>query len=271
MNKKYNTLVIAHRGFSGRYPENTLIAIEEAVRYAQMVEIDIQLSKDNIPIVFHDSNLKRTTNGIGKVKEKTLNEIKQLDAGLWFSENFRGTKIPTLEEVLELTKDKIILNIEIKKSSVSKKNSIIEEASLELVNKYQMHDQVIFSSFSTLALKRIKQMNPEIKTALLTRARFIDMSIIQAKRLNVISIHDDKRFFKRNIIKKSHENNLNINVYTINKKSEMTKFIKKGVNGIFTDYPDILNQTLNDLNSNNKTGLISKIGNAVKNKIKLKK
>jgi glycerophosphoryl diester phosphodiesterase len=267
MNKKYDILIIAHRGFSGRYPENTLIAIEEAIKYSQMIEIDIQLSKDNVLVVFHDLSLKRTTNGTGRVKDKTLKELKELDAGLWFSENFRGVKIPTLEEVLKLTKDKIFLNIEIKKSSVSKKHSLIEKLALELVNKYKMQDQVIFSSFSYLALKRIKLINPEIKTALLTRARLIDTSIIQAKKLNVISINDDKRFFKKRIIEKSHKNNLKINVYTINKKREMIKFIKKGVNGIFTDYPDILSQTLNELNSNNKISLINKIGKFVKNKI----
>lgn len=266
-NKKYNTLIIAHRGFSGRYPENTLIAIEEAIRFSDMIEIDVQLSKDNIPVVFHDSNLKRTTNVAGKLNQRTLQELKELDAGSWFSINFRNEKIPTLEEVLKIIKDRILLNIEIKKSSVFKENSIIEEKILELIKKYKIQEQIIISSFSSLALKRIKILEPEIKTAILTRARFLDLSITKAKKLNTLYIHDDKKFFKRNIIRKSHENNLKINVYTINKKNEMIKFIKKGVDGIFTDYPDILNQVLNDINSNQKSSLIAKIGNSLKNRI----
>ncbi|GIW23545.1 MAG: hypothetical protein KatS3mg068_2552 [Candidatus Sericytochromatia bacterium] len=182
-NKKYNTLIIAHRGFSGRYPENTLIAIEEAIRFSDMIEIDVQLSKDNIPVVFHDSNLKRTTNVAGKLNQRTLQELKELDAGSWFSINFRNEKIPTLEEVLKIIKDRILLNIEIKKSSVFKENSIIEEKILELIKKYKIQEQIIISSFSSLALKRIKILEPEIKTAILTRARFLDLSITKAKKI----------------------------------------------------------------------------------------
>ena len=119
--------IIAHRGASKESPENTLSAFQRAIELgSDYIELDVHLSKDGIPVVIHDTHLSRTTNHIlnERVNDKTLKEIKALDAGLWFNEAYIGEKIPTLEEVLLLDRNKTGLMIEIKKSHSSCKKIV---------------------------------------------------------------------------------------------------------------------------------------------------
>ncbi|HEY9876224.1 MAG TPA: glycerophosphodiester phosphodiesterase family protein [Candidatus Obscuribacterales bacterium] len=98
--------IIAHRGFSAISPENTLAAFFAAIQHqANSIEFDVQLSSDKVPVIIHDATVDRTTDGIGKVKDKTLEQLKELDAGAWFSSEFSGEKIPTLKEALRMAKD----------------------------------------------------------------------------------------------------------------------------------------------------------------------
>src|SRR5262245_59418730 len=107
--------VIAHRGSSAVAPENTLAAVDLAIRAkAHRVEFDVQLTKDGVPVVLHDETLERTTNGKGRVRDRTYKEISKLDAGSWFHADFRGERLPTLDMVLELCRGKIPVNVEIK-------------------------------------------------------------------------------------------------------------------------------------------------------------
>ena len=151
---------IAHRGFSGKYPENTLIAFKKAIELeADMIELDITLSKDKIPIVIHDDTLERTTNGNGKVRATASNKLKLLDAGSWKNPKFHEERIPTLEEVLRLIKkSKIDLNIEIKSSAFEKKHSTscIELQTLNLIQKYKLMNRIVISSFESKILLRLQ-------------------------------------------------------------------------------------------------------------------
>ncbi len=118
-------LVIAHRGASGYAPENTLASIRKGLDMgADMVEIDIHLSKDGEVVVIHDATLERTTDGTGKVQSKTLEELKKLNAGSWFGKEFSQEKIPTLKEVIDLMDGKALLLIELKNDS---KNGMYED------------------------------------------------------------------------------------------------------------------------------------------------
>ena len=111
-------LVVAHRGCSGRAPENTIAAFEMALEQgSDMIECDVRLTKDEEVVVFHDRALDRTTNGKGPVEQRTLEELKRLDAGSWFSSKFSGERIPTLSEVLHLLEGRAFLNIELKTDS----------------------------------------------------------------------------------------------------------------------------------------------------------
>jgi glycerophosphoryl diester phosphodiesterase len=260
-NKKHKVMVIAHRGFSGIAPENTLTAFKKAIEIgADMIELDVMLSKDGELVVIHDKTVNRTTNGKGKVSDFTLGELKKLDAGTWFKKHFKDEKIPSLEEVLDLAKNKILLNIEIKKDAYNpeKKKGGVEEKTVLLLEKYNMNSQVIVSSFNPHIVKRIKEFEPEISTAFLYRYRINKGLIKIVHNLNVDALNPGKRFFTKKASAEVHQSDLKINIYTINQKREMAKFIKMGVDGIITNYPDRLFEVLEDL-KRTKVGFLSKV------------
>lgn len=157
------TRVIAHRGFSGEAPENTLVAIRRAIDVgADMVEVDVTMTRDGHVILLHDETLKRTTNGKGKPFKKSLAKIRRLDAGAWFAPEFAGERIPTLAETLKIVKDRVLINIEIKSEAV--KHGVVPKVAA-LIVEHGMLDQVVVSSFSPEALRRMKTTAPDVVTA----------------------------------------------------------------------------------------------------------
>ncbi|KUP24054.1 glycerophosphodiester phosphodiesterase family protein [Paenibacillus sp. DMB5] len=161
-------ITIAHRGASGYAPENTIPAIELAIEMqADYIELDIHLTKDKIPVVIHDETVNRTTGGRGYVRNLTLEQIKQLDAGTWFNEaypmfareQYAGITIPTLDEVFEMFGDKTRYMIEIKEPGA---NSQIEALLNEAIEKYKLEDAVSVHSFSSASLRKLHALNPEI-------------------------------------------------------------------------------------------------------------
>src|SRR3990167_3696238 len=154
----YPVWVIAHRGASCDAHENTLSAFELAIAQgADMIELDVRLSRDQEVMVFHDRSLKRTAGDERLLQQLSLRELKHLDAGGWFDPRFAGEEIPTLAEVLQICQGKIMLNIEIKKDAVFRSEALIEKKILALLEQYNMSHQVMISSFEPLALKRIKE------------------------------------------------------------------------------------------------------------------
>jgi glycerophosphoryl diester phosphodiesterase len=166
---KYPVLAIAHRGFSGAAPENTLAAFKRAMEVgSDMIELDVHLSKDGQVVVIHDDTLKRTTSGMGKVADFSLQELKRLDAGKWFGSRFFGEKIPTLNEVLELTRGKIPIHIELKEGDLGRYTiTDLADRSLEEVEKAGLLDQVLFGSFNLSAVDRIREKQPRLPVALI--------------------------------------------------------------------------------------------------------
>ncbi|CAM3479087.1 glycerophosphodiester phosphodiesterase family protein [Paenibacillus lupini] len=138
---------VAHRGWSGRAPENTLAAIQMAINEpdVEWVELDVQLSKDNVPVVIHDYKLRRTTNGRGEVKNFTAAELSALDAGSWFSPMFKDEGVPLLSQVLELASGRIKLNIELKTDGI--RYPKLEDHVIKLVQDYSLEDSVVLTSF----------------------------------------------------------------------------------------------------------------------------
>lgn len=246
-----NFIVIAHRGASAYYPENTMAAFKAAYEMgAEMIELDVTLSKDGIPVVIHDKKLNRTTNGKGIVSDYNLEHLKKLDAGSWFAKEFSGETIPTLEEVLEFAKDKISLNIEIKTEAVRDSvNSGIEEKSLELVEKYDMQKYVIFSSFDYRALTHLRQLDVDISVALLYERRQSqrkDPSEL-LKNYNVNAFNCSFKKLTKKWIKDIIDHEIPAFVYTVNKERDMKKLLLIGVRGIFTDKPDVLKQVVDNM------------------------
>ena len=159
--------IFAHRGASGYAPENTLIAIKQAIEMkVDGIEIDIQLTRDG--------RIVRTTTGRGFVYELDFDYIRSLDAGQWYTKDFIGEVVPTLEEVLDILPNDMMLNIEIK--DTARKHSNIEEKMLEVLKKYpEKFDNIIVSSFHHDKIKRLQELKPKLKLALLTDSEFIEI------------------------------------------------------------------------------------------------
>lgn len=248
-NQKYPVAIIAHRGYKDAAPENTLAAVKKAVQVgANMVELDVGLSKDGEVVVMHDDDLNRTTNGKGLVEEKTLQELKELDAGGWFNPVFKGEQIPTLAEVLEYAKGKISVNIEIKSYSVEKRSQVgIEKKVINLITQYGMEDYVMISSFSETAIKRVNLINPKVPTALLivTDGIFSSQSR-KAANVKADFVNELGTFINKGEIEKSHKNGLKVNAYTINDPNKMAKLIDNKIDGIITDRPDLALRVLEE-------------------------
>jgi glycerophosphoryl diester phosphodiesterase len=162
---KRKPILIGHRGAASLAPENTLASFRKAWENgAEMVELDVQRTKDGHLVVIHDDSVDRTTDGKGIVKDMTLGELKALDAGSWFSYEFRGEKIPTLEEVLDWSRGKIRIDMEIKNS---KQYPGIEKQITELIEKKGMEKEVIVTSFDPDCIKKMEKLSNEIGSGVL--------------------------------------------------------------------------------------------------------
>ncbi|QDX93893.1 glycerophosphodiester phosphodiesterase [Brevibacillus laterosporus] len=159
-----SNVCIAHRGWSGVAPENTLAAIRLAIEHPEIdgVEFDVQLTKDQIPVVIHDYSLERTTNGTGWVKDHTFAELRSLDAGSWFDSQFVGETIPSLEEVLIANRQKKWLNIELKQM-VASKEQVLEEKVIRLIEQYDMEEHVVITSFQHQSVYNVKRLAPRLQ------------------------------------------------------------------------------------------------------------
>ena len=167
----HKPFVIAHRGASAYAPENTIAAFNKALDMAaDGIEIDVHLTKDRHIVVSHDEKLGRTCNGTGFIKDFTLEELKKLDFGSWFSHEYANERIPTLDEIMYLLRDKdILLNIEVKNNLVIYEG--IEKAIVDVIKEHKMVEKVIVSSFNHYCLREIKRLAPELKIGLLYSER----------------------------------------------------------------------------------------------------
>lgn len=158
---------VAHRGWSSRAPENTMSAIRLAIADPEVewIEIDVQLSKDHVPVVIHDYTLRRTTNGRGEVKDWTAAELSSLDAGNWFSQMYQGESIPTLIEVLNEAIGRCKLNIELKTDGI--RYPLLEQKVMELVQAFDAEKDVVITSFHEGALYRVRKLSDQIRTGLI--------------------------------------------------------------------------------------------------------
>ena len=244
-------IVIAHRGASAYYPENTMAAFEAALEMnAEMIELDVMMTGDGVPVVFHDALLDDHTNGSGFIWDYSLNELRKLDAGSWFDEKFAGQKIPTLEEVIKFAAGKIALNIEIKTEAVTDKiEEGVEQKSLELVKKYGMEEHVLFSSFDYRAVAHLKKLDPRIPVALLYNNRKSNGKLPHqlVEQLKADAFNCSFRQLRKKWVRNLNEHNIPHFIYTVNSKRKMKSLYRSGVTGIFTDRPDLLNEVVKEL------------------------
>lgn len=224
--------ICAHRGANATHPENTIAAFKEAIRLgAQMIEFDVQLTKDNKLIIMHDATVDRTTNGTGKVADLTFNEIRQLDAGAWKAKAFTGEKVPTLQEALQIMPKNIWLNVHLKGS----KKAGIKTAEIVIAENRILQTVV---ACGKQANKTIKRLYPGIKvcnmTRLASRTNYINETI--KKNSNFIQIkssRDDKNMVAD--IKKLKKNGIQINYFHSEKETQVQDLLNAGVDFILTD------------------------------------
>lgn len=231
--------IFAHRGYSGKYPENTMLAFEGALKLSvNGIELDVHKTKDGKLAAIHDESIDRTFLGNGLVKDYDLRDLKKLEnRDEKFRENIDSI-IGTLEEVILLVsfKDDFVLNIELKTDVIHYNG--IEEDVLEMLDSYDMIENTIISSFNHESLKICKKINKNIKTAALYSEPIEDI-VNYAKELGVYAIHPDYKLVDKSLIKKCHENNILVNAYTVNEKEDIERLIEEGIDGIITDYPNI--------------------------------
>lgn len=234
--KQLITKIIAHRGASALAPENTMAAFELAYEQgAEGIETDVHLTKDNIPVLIHDENVKRTTNSTGYIKDYTFDQLKQLDAGSWFSVKYAGSEIISLEEFLNWTQDKALcLNIELKNNKIDYKN--LENIVYDMVSHYKLLSRTTLSTFNRNSVERLKPFNGNIGVALLTSKRSKNL-VSHAKGLGANAIHIKYRLLNQLFVDKCHQEQMAVRVYTINKQPHMSRCFKMACDGIFTDVP----------------------------------
>jgi len=231
-------LVFAHRGASKYAPENTLASFRLAIEQgARAIELDAMLSADNKVVVIHDSTLNRTTNSEGEVNKCPLLEIKKLDAGSWYSEEYSCETIPLLEEVLEEFGGECLLNIELKNYH-SPKDLLIEEVAT-LVNKMHLQNSVMFSSFLPVNIRKIKRRLIGARVALLALSGLPGnvMRSFFFQSLSPEFIHIAFQDVSGEYIRKEHKRGRRVHVYTVNDAKLMQDLFEAGVDGIFTNDP----------------------------------
>jgi len=237
-------VIFAHRGASAHAPENTLAAFELALtQQADAIELDVKLSADEQVVVIHDPTVDRTTNGKGRVQDLALAELKKLDCGSFFSGNHAAEKIPTLEEVFESVGKRIFINIELTNYKTPRDN--LSEVVCMLVKKHQMQKRIIFSSFHASNLSKARSYLPDVPRGLLAMD---GLQGVWARSFGFTfgkydALHPNLKDITQQEINRVHRLKRRVHVWTVNKEQDMRRLFNWGVDGIFTDDPQLALKT----------------------------
>jgi glycerophosphoryl diester phosphodiesterase len=227
-------LIIGHRGASGYEPENTLLSFKKAISLnADMIEMDIFKCKTGELVIIHDNTVDRTTNGKGHIMDLTFKELRILDAG-------KGEKIPTLPEVLDLVNKKIKINLELKGEEIA--GPVYKLIRKYVEEKGWSYNDFFISSFNYRLLQEFIKLIPNnvaIKICPLIYGIPIDLSQFTLK-FKAYSINISGDFIDKKIINDAHAQGMKVFVYVVNNPDEALKMKSLGIDGIFTDYPDML-------------------------------
>lgn len=258
-------LNIAHRGASGHAPEHTIASYEKVEEMSgDYIEIDLQMTKDGELIAMHDSDISRTTDGEGDVSELTIDEINILDAGKWFNEEnpdqaepvFSQARVPTLRDIFEtFGKDaNYYIETKIPEESPGMVNELVS-----VLNEYDMLDddmeegQIIIQSFSEASLREMQELEPSLP--LIQLISYQEKAEITDEELNnmtkyAIGIGANYKHITKDYVQKVRDAGLLLHPYTVNEKKDMKRMIEWGVTGMFTNYPDRLDEVLKEMKVN---------------------
>ena len=238
--------VIGHRGACAYAPENTLESLHTAAELnVAWVEFDVKLTRDEVPVIFHDETLERTTNGSGNMADIDYADLQHLECGSWFADSFTGIKIPTLEEAVEVClQHNLGINLEIKPCPGREKETA-EIALDQLSQIWDENDKILISSFQHICLEAARDMAPGWARGLLLGGEELDPNWKElADYLDVKTVNIASNLAKREIIEDIIDEDLHPLVYTINDPLEARKFQSWGVASMFSDSPDVILENL---------------------------
>lgn len=241
----FSCKIIAHRGANQYAPQNTMPAFRKAVALgADGLETDVHVTKDGEPVLCHNYNVDDTSNGLGRISEMTLKDLKSLDFGANFSRKFRGTPLPSLEEFLMFCRQSplSIINIELK-SPKQDAHGIVQKT-LDAVARFHLLDKLLISSFDPDLLLQTKQIEPNCKTALLyptpqnSIPYYVHPPYALVQKIGADAVHPHYAFVNPAMVRKFHKMGVRINPWTVNALSVVRRLLACGVDGIITDRPN---------------------------------
>lgn len=231
-------LVVAHRGWSARAPENTLAAYRLAIESgAELAECDVMLSRDGVPVLMHDDTVDRTTNGSGPVGHISAADLVKLDAGSWFGSEWASERVPTLVQALRLVAGKLRFVIEIKEGAAAPNVlAAVREAGVA-------PDDLVIFSFAREAVEAIAKAEPRLPTSWLidevpadTEGRRAVLGEALEVRASAIGVNHRKA--DAELIRMAHERGLLVFVWTVNREADIRRVIGLGVDAVISDKPD---------------------------------
>jgi glycerophosphoryl diester phosphodiesterase len=217
---------VAHRGFSGRAPENTLAAFRLAMNepYVQWMELDVHLSRDNVPVVIHDGTLKRTTNGQGRVRDKTAAELGVLDAGSWFHASFASEGVPTLDQVLALASGRCRLNVELKGDDADR--DLLARMAVEVIRSRRLEHDTVITSFQPELLLSVRNYFPSMRTGLIIDDRPSDLiPMLNAIGASCLSIGYGKLNSK--LLQQTADASISVMAWTVNSPGDLRRLASR--------------------------------------------
>lgn len=235
-------LLFAHRGFSGKYPENSPLAFQKVIEETDCdgIESDVHITKDGQLVIFHDASVERTSNETGFIKDKTYEEMLQLDIGVWKSPDFAGQHVWTLGQLLDFCKEtRLLLNMELKNYEVFYEG--MEKKVIDEICARQMQDQVFLSSFNHISMQTCKEINTEIKTGLLYDKPLLDIDKY-IERSNADNMHPRYMLlqYQPELVDLYHSRGMDVNTWTVNDEENMRDMIDRGVDLIISNEADLL-------------------------------
>ena len=253
--------IIAHKGASGVAPENTLAAFQKALDIGvDMVELDVRQTKDEQIVVFHDQTLQRTTNGNGNIHDFALAELQQLDAGSWFDPAFSDQTIPTIKEVLDLIDGKCKVLIEIKHMDHPHYHDFADKLIDIIAEEHNGFEWVILQSYEDKYLEEAHAYDDRIKTKKMLigedSAPLIAFYMETRVHLgrseqegDLMALNPEYHTLSPRRIFRMHARGFKVYTYAVNTKEEMIKMLNMGVDGIITDYPNLMVEIKQELDA----------------------
>lgn len=225
------TQITAHRGYSSEYPENSLAAFEGAIDVGvDWVELDVQQTRDGVLVVMHDPNLKRISRADINIWEITYEELMQYDSGSFFDREYEGLTYCTLEEALELCKDRVRVNIELKPTGHEQN---FESAVAELVEELEMESECVIASMSYATLTKIKECNPDLETVYVIKSVYGNFANLPYA--DNFSIRYS--YLSKKVVDAIHARGKRVYAWTLNSDEKLKNMIQIGVDNLITDYP----------------------------------